>query len=120
MGIKEGCIIRPTLFAVIIAAELHLTGQELPQGILIQCRSDGRLFNLNIVQSQVKNQKTLEWNFTTKMTTPLHHTQEKNSRAFCRPFFLECYNFCGIWVVKVDKTIPGNVNYCPSLLSFQS
>jgi len=34
-GVKQGCIIAPTLFTIFIAAILHLTGQELPEGIPI-------------------------------------------------------------------------------------
>lgn len=44
--VKQGCIIMPTLFAIFIAAILHLVGQYLPQGIQILYRKDGRLFNL--------------------------------------------------------------------------
>lgn len=34
-GVKQGCIIAPTLFAIFIATILHLIGQELPRGIPI-------------------------------------------------------------------------------------
>ena len=61
-GVKQGCIIAPTLFTIFIAAILHLTGQELPQGIPILYRTDGRLFNLNRfkAKSKVRNTTIME------------------------------------------------------------
>ncbi len=44
--VKQGCVIAPTLFAIFITAILHLIGEELPHGIPIMYRTDGRLFNL--------------------------------------------------------------------------
>lgn len=35
IGVKQGCIIAPTLFAIFIAAILHLIGEKLPQRIPI-------------------------------------------------------------------------------------
>jgi len=57
-GVKQGCIIAPTLFAIFIAAILHLTGQELPEGIPILYRTDGRLFNLNRFKAKSKVRST--------------------------------------------------------------
>ncbi len=53
-GLKQGCVIAPTLFAIFIAAILHLIGEELPQGIPIMYRTNGRLFNLNRFKAKSK------------------------------------------------------------------
>lgn len=53
-GVKQGCIIAPTLFSIFIAAILHLIGNELPQGIPVLYRTDGRLFNLNRFKAKGK------------------------------------------------------------------
>ncbi len=52
--VKQGCIIAPTVFAIFIAAILHLIGEELLQGIPIMYRTDGRLFNLNRFKAKSK------------------------------------------------------------------
>lgn len=46
-GVKQGCVIAPTLFSIFIAAILHLTGKHLPQGVKIMSRTDRQLFNIN-------------------------------------------------------------------------
>ncbi len=53
-GVKQGCVIAPTLFAIFIAAIFPLIGKELPQGIPIMYRTDGRLFNLNRFKAKSK------------------------------------------------------------------
>ncbi len=53
-GVKQGCVIAPTLFVIFIAAILHLIGEELPQRIPIMYRTNGRLFNLNRFKAKRK------------------------------------------------------------------
>ncbi len=53
-GVKQGCVIAPTLFVIFIAAILHLIGEELPQEIPIMYRTNGRLFNLNRFKAKRK------------------------------------------------------------------
>ena len=43
-GVKQGCVIPPTLLPIFIAAILHIIKEELPPGIDIACRIDGKLF----------------------------------------------------------------------------
>ncbi|XP_062862816.1 uncharacterized protein LOC134324867 [Trichomycterus rosablanca] len=47
MGVKQGCVITPTLFFISVAAILHLTSKNLPQGVKIMYRTDGQLFYIN-------------------------------------------------------------------------
>lgn len=53
-GVKQGCIIAPTLFAVFITAILHIIGNEPPHGIHIMYLFDGKLFNLNRFRAKSK------------------------------------------------------------------
>ncbi|KAJ8398995.1 hypothetical protein AAFF_G00416620 [Aldrovandia affinis] len=53
-GVKQGCIIASTLFAIFIAAILHLTSQNLPEGVKLMYRTDDRLFNLNRFKAKSK------------------------------------------------------------------
>nr|XP_061823852.1 uncharacterized protein LOC133611023 [Nerophis lumbriciformis] len=46
-GVKQGCVIAPTLFSIFVATILHLTNIHLPQGVEIMYRTDGQLLNIN-------------------------------------------------------------------------
>ena len=52
-GVKQGCVIAPSLFSIFIAGILHLTGNQLPQGVKIMYRTDG-LLNIRAKDSGLK------------------------------------------------------------------
>ncbi len=81
--VKQGCVIAPTLFAIFIAAILHLIGEELLQGIPIMYRTDGRLFNLNRFKAKSKV------NCTT--ITELQYTDNKCYLRRRPPGHSECF-----------------------------
>ena len=58
-GVKRGCVIAPTLFSIFISAVLHLVSENLPRGIDMQFRIDGKLFDLRRL-----NAKTLATHMT--------------------------------------------------------
>ena len=53
-GVKQGCVIAPTLFTIFIASVLHIIRDDLPPGIEISYRMDGKLFNLARLKSTSK------------------------------------------------------------------
>ncbi|KAL7834458.1 hypothetical protein SRHO_G00287050 [Serrasalmus rhombeus] len=46
-GVKQGCVIAPTLFSIFVAVILYLISENLPQGVKIMYRTEGQLFNIN-------------------------------------------------------------------------
>jgi len=53
-GVKQGCVLAPTLFAMYLAAMLENMPSNLNKGIFIRTRTDGGLFNLSRLQSHRK------------------------------------------------------------------
>eukprot|EP00061_Rhincodon_typus_P015757 g43615.t1 len=53
-GIKQGCVITPTLFSISLAAMLHLTTDTLPTGVELTHRTSGNLFNVCHLQIKTK------------------------------------------------------------------
>ena len=53
-GVKQGCVLAPTLFSILFAAMLHEASTGLDRGVHIQFRTDGRLFNIRRLKSQTK------------------------------------------------------------------
>ena len=57
-GVKQGCVIAPTLFAVYLCAILFVVRDRLPHGIELDYRLDGKLFNLRRLKAKTKVMKT--------------------------------------------------------------
>ena len=58
-GVKQGCVLAPTLFGIYFAALLHCAFNENKDGIFIRTRSDGSLFNLSRLKSKKKTTEVL-------------------------------------------------------------
>lgn len=47
-GVKQGCVLAPTLFGIYFASLLHCAFDENKDGIYIRTRADGSLFNFSV------------------------------------------------------------------------
>ena len=57
-GVKQGCVLAPTLFGIYFAALLHHAFKDSQDGVFIRTRSDGSMFNIRRLKSKTKT--TLE------------------------------------------------------------
>ena len=53
-GVKQGCVLAPTLFSIMFSAMLTDAFQDTDPGISIKYRTDGKLFNLRRLQAKTK------------------------------------------------------------------
>jgi len=53
-GVKQGCVLAPLLFSLLLGAMLSTMGQGLEEGVYIKTRSDGGLYNLRRLKSKSK------------------------------------------------------------------
>ena len=44
--VKQGCVIAPTLFSMFLGTVLYLVRENLPPGVKVTYRIDGKLFNI--------------------------------------------------------------------------
>ena len=55
-GVKQGCVMAPTLFSMMFAAMLMDAFQDSDTGFLIRYRFDGNIINLRRLQAKTKVQ----------------------------------------------------------------
>ena len=58
-GVKQGCVLAPTLFSIMFSAMLSEAFQDDAHGIPLRFRTDGKLFNLRRLQAKTKVEETL-------------------------------------------------------------
>ena len=54
MGVKQGCVIAPTLFSLFLAAILELIDRSALTGVELVYRFDGKLFNINRLKARTR------------------------------------------------------------------
>lgn len=52
-GVKQGCVIAPTLFSIFLTAVLHLVRKNMPTGKSLRYRFDD-IFNLRRLKAKTK------------------------------------------------------------------
>ena len=58
-GVKQGCVLAPTLFAIFFSILLQYAFKNNSEGIYIHTRADGRLFNIARLKAKTKIRKIL-------------------------------------------------------------
>ena len=58
-GVKQGCVLAPTLFAIFFSMMLKEAKGDLTEGIYIRFRTDGNVFNLRRLLAHTKTQEVL-------------------------------------------------------------
>ena len=53
-GVKQGCVLTPTLFSMVFAAMLHDASQDNDDGIQLKYRTHGGVFNLRRLKAKTK------------------------------------------------------------------
>ncbi len=99
-GVKQGCIIAPTLFAIFIAAILHLVGHSLPPGVQIIYRMDSKLFNRFKVKSKISHISIVELQYADDSAI-VAHTEEDLQCIL--DAFARAYKSLGL-AINVKKT----------------
>ena len=55
-GVKQGCVLAPTLFTLYLAAVLDTMSHSIAKGVYIHTRMDGNLFNLARLKAKDQSQ----------------------------------------------------------------
>ena len=105
-GVKQGCVIGPTLFTVYLCAIIFLVLHRLLHGVELDYRLDGRLFNLSRFKAKTNVMKSIVINLQYADECAiliLAHTAEKLQTSL--DFFTEAYQSLGLSINKKTKVI---------------
>ena len=58
-GVKQGCVLAPTLFGIFFAMLLRHAFKSATEGIYLRSRSDGKLFNISRLKAKTKTREVI-------------------------------------------------------------
>ena len=84
-GVKQGCVLAPTLYRIFFAMLLKHAFGTTTEGIYIRTRSDGRLFNLARLRAKTKVRKVIirDMLFADDAAVATHTQEELQSLVDC-------------------------------------
>jgi len=101
-GIKQGCVLAPTLFGIFFSALLaHAFPEE--NGIVLHTRSTGRLFNLSRLRAKTKTKRVLIRELLYVDDAALVAYSEMHLQNLCQRFAKACNDFS--MTINLKKTV---------------
>ena len=82
-GVKQGCVLAPTLFSIFLLAILDEAFREMRDGIYIRSRQSADLFNVAHFRAKTKSTRILirELRFANDSALVAHSAEEKRQRS---------------------------------------
>ncbi|XP_053863859.1 LOW QUALITY PROTEIN: uncharacterized protein LOC128825397 [Malaclemys terrapin pileata] len=101
-GVKQGCVLAPTLFSMIFSATLTDAFQHCSEGVGMKYRTDRKLFNLRRLHAITKVKETVLQDFLFADDCALNASTEPEMQASMDKFSTACNNF-GL-TINIKKT----------------
>ena len=101
-GVKQGCVIAPTLFSIFLAAFISLAAVDQAEGVDIIYRTDGELFNMRRLKAKTKVKATsiVDLQYADDCAIAAHTEADLQNTLDA---FSEAYKLLGL-TVNVTKT----------------
>ena len=92
-GVKQGCVLAPTLFSIVFSAMLNDVYREGKVGVDFHFRTDGKLFNLRRLQAKSKVTKDTAQDFLFADDCALNAANQFDMQRSMDLFAIACNNF---------------------------
>ena len=114
-GVKQGCVLAPTLFGILFSLLLRYAFRQSEDGIYLHSRSDGGLFNLARLRAKTKIRKVLirEMLFADDAALTAHTEAALQELINC--FAHACTEFGLMISIKKTNILGQDVSSAPSI-----
>ena len=110
-GVKQGCVLAPTLFGIYFAVMLSQAFDNSNEGVYLHSRSDGKLFNIARLRAKTKIRRVLVRELLFADDAALVSHTESGLQALVNSFSDACSNFgLKISLTKTEIMAQGNVS----------
>ncbi|KAI8517538.1 hypothetical protein Bbelb_035550 [Branchiostoma belcheri] len=113
-GVKQGCVLAPTLFGIFLSTLLRIAFPN-PEGIAVTTRSDGKLFNLARLRARTKTLTVLLRELMFADDAALCSHSEVELQGMCDSFSNTCDKFGQ--TISVKKTVAFATNAPPPCIT---
>ena len=114
-GVKQGCVLAPTLFGIFFSMLLDFSFRHSLQGVHLLTRSDGRLFNLARLRAKTKVRRVLIRELLFADDAALISHTEEGLQALVNQFSHACTQFGLTISIKKTNVMGQNVAAPPSI-----
>ena len=114
-GVKQGCVLAPTLFGIFFSMLLHYAFNDSTDGIYLRTRSDGSLFNLARLKAKTLVRKVLVRELLFADDAALVSHTEDGLQCMLNKFSDACKEFGLTISIKKTQVMGLNTSSAPTL-----
>ncbi|KAI8516527.1 hypothetical protein Bbelb_051080 [Branchiostoma belcheri] len=114
-GVKQGCVLAPTLFGIFFAVMLKCAFGTSTEGVYLHTRSDGKLFNLSRLKAKTKVREVLIRDLLFADDAALAAHTENKLQILLDKLSCACQDFSLTISLKKTKVMCQGVDHPPSI-----
>ena len=118
-GVKQGCVLAPTLFGTFFAVLFKQAFGHSTEGIYLHTRSDGKMFNLSRLKAKTKVRTVLLRDFLFADDAALATHDQSSLQRLMDKFSSACKEF-GLTISIKKTNIMGQATDCAPVISIDS